>query len=174
MAGSDKKSLWELYKGQFKVGGGEMTAKAAADQPINDMLDAAKDQITMLTALFTGGYLAIFSISSLDSIKAAIGDLSNGWKLAGAILIALPMIFWLISLLYANLLYHSALYNNRIFSIGIKKEGDDYRELMRSYLGRSQWCMIAGLVVLLVILLVYVIVPVATEPTMYKIQMVSS
>jgi hypothetical protein len=169
------KSLWEIYKeqlfdppksGTLEVGVAPYVPKTlyevAAQKSVNDMLDAAKDQISVLTSLFAGGYLALISIGDIDNAKDIIGDLEGGMRGVAIALIILPMIFWVISFISANLLYHSSI-SSRVVG------NSEYKDIMQFYLGISQWFLIAGLISMLLILVLYIIAP-GSEKASLQIQ----
>jgi hypothetical protein len=121
------------------------------------MQEAAKEQITTLTTLFTGGYFALISIGDINGFKAAVSKLSSPG--IAAILIFLPMLFSLVSLAFANVLYLSK-FNDLVltFSKRLDTSGNiDYTETMRHLLGISIWAMFLGLFILLVDLGLYLL-----------------
>ena len=137
------------------------------------MLGAAKDQLSILTTLFAGGYFALISISDINDVKDVLKDQPILLKVGAILFIALPMFCWLISLIYANLLYLESLEKAKL-SNWPNNEQLTYRDIMHHYLSRSQVFMVLGLVLLLLLLMTYLYVPNETPPsTPLQVQMIT-
>ena len=98
-------TLWTIYKHRFepkKDAAGNITSVPEPEDPVEKMLGAAKDQISILTTLFAGGYFALISISDINDVKAVLKDQPILLKVGAIFFIALPMFCWLISLIYAK------------------------------------------------------------------------
>jgi len=146
------KTLWEIYKEKklSKDANGKLVMEGAAATNLDTMLEAAKDQISTLTTLLTGGYFALISIGDIKDMKAVIDALSIEWKALATFILALPMILWVASLAYANALYLSAIKAD---------DGANYEDAMKDKIEISIWLMFLGLIVLILILIIYVAVP---------------
>jgi hypothetical protein len=149
-------TLWEIYKKKFgAVTDGKSMVEAEAPTYLDKMLDAAKDQISTLTTLLTGGYFALISIGDIKDLKAIIDTLHGVVKLVAIFIMATPMIFWVASLAYANVLYLSSIKVD---------DGSNYEDVMQDYLNSSLKLMLLGLLALIVILCCYIAVPTPPQP----------
>lgn len=162
MADPEPTDLWGIYKKKFEG----VKLQESIENPIDRMQTAAKEQITILTTLLTGGYFALTSFGDIDTVKNVFESLP-----LGNLLIILPMVCWLISLALANILYLSTLH--KLIATIFNSKSRDYTEIMRNYLFYSHWFMFLGLIFLFVILLLYIVIPVPTPTqTPLQIQMI--
>jgi hypothetical protein len=147
--------LWESYKQKFSLKGisyEPIEKMQEKQQPIDKIQEAAKEQITTLTTLFTAGYFGLVSITDLSHFKATVSvHIGAQWS---AILIFFPMLLWLLSPALANLLYLSDFNDGLLKIPGIEM---DYTKTTRHLLTGSIWAMFLGLVILLVDLRIYAI-----------------
>ncbi len=156
-------SLWTIYKNRFSAAKDEKGLTLTPDPPdYNDkMLDAAKDQISIISALLTGGYFALISIGDIKDVKIVIDSLGTIWKAIAILIILCPMIFWIVSLAYANLVYLSSLYSvaSKYPVFVAKADGSNLKDVVQHYLSYSIGFMFLGLIFLVLVLLLYIIIP---------------
>ena len=159
----DPTDLWEIYEDKIST----LRAITTVD-PIDMMQTAAKEQITIITTLLTGGYFALTSIGDINTVIISLVSLPHG---LGKALIIAPMVCWLLSLALANILYLSTLH--RMIAIVSQSTEVDYTKIMRRYLFYSHWFMFLGFIFLFVILLLYIwtTTPIST-PTPLQVQII--
>jgi hypothetical protein len=139
-------------------------------QALTRVEDAAK-QMIVVTAGLQGLYVAIFAFSTIRAQVMAI----SGWGLVVVVLIFLfvPVVCWLVSLLYATLVFvprAQPKIDLNEFSVGawqkIRDEYDRVNKKKLRWLHRSHGWLIASFVLVLVAVVVLVLLPAApTEPT---------
>ena len=130
------------------------TTREAAKESTKALEEAAK-QLIALTSLSQGIY---FAAVSFGEVKKVLGQLDLALRAAIVLLLALPVLLWIASLLFATLVFHPEVYRTNLESPDLARE--TYQEMVaykHKQLGRAHLCLTLGFVLLFVNLIIYLL-----------------
>lgn len=137
------------------------TARDTARESIKAIEDAAKQLIPIASLAQTIYFAAV----SFSNVKKAFAFTATEWRFAIAAVLALPLLFWIASLIFAIGVFTPAAYKTNLESPDIARE---MYQRMVAYKHRmlrwAHWLFVLGLVPLAINLILYVaLIPVPPE-----------